>query len=168
MGTAHSIASPTAYRSDGGRPLAGGGGIVPDVLLKPDTLTTPEQEFSRALDGQLAVCRDAINATALDLRRRGVVGSENFVVDEAMRNEVRQKLEAGGLHLTDSTFRGGGVLVDQQLSYELARYIFGPTAERRRRIGDDRQIGEAVALLRQAQTPSALLGLASGPPPSAH
>jgi len=168
MGTAHSIASPTAYRSDGGRPLAGGGGIVPDVLLRPDTFTTPEQEFSRALDGQLAVFRDAINATALDLRRRGVVGSEDFVVDKAMRNEVHQKLEASGVHLADSTFQGGEVLVDQQLGYELARYVFGPTAERRRRVSDDRQIGQAMALLRQAQTPSALLGLASGPPPSAH
>ena len=59
---------------------------------------------------------------------------------------------------------GGEHLIDQQLGYELARYVFGPTAERRRRVRDDHQIGQAVALLRQAQTPSALLGLASAPP----
>jgi carboxyl-terminal processing protease len=168
MGAAHSAVSPTAYHSDSGRPVAGGGGIVPDVLLKPDTFTTAEQGFGRALDGQLAIFRDAINATALDVRRRGAVHSENFVVDEAMRNEVRQKLDAGGVRLADSTFRSGEHLIDQQLGYELARYLFGPTAERRRRVRDDRQIGQAVALLRQAQTPSALLGLASAPPVPSH
>ena len=110
----------------------------------------------------------AVNATALDVRRRGAMRSEDFVVDEAMRNEVRQRLEAGGVHLADSTFRGGEQIVDQQLGYELARYLFGPTAERRRRVHDDRQIGQAVDLLRQAQTPSALLGLAAGPAARSH
>ncbi|HKT58663.1 MAG TPA: S41 family peptidase [Gemmatimonadales bacterium] len=165
MGAKHLAASPLLYHSDGGRPLSGGGGIVPDVLLKPDTFTTAEQGFTRALDGQLAVFRDAISATALDVRRRNMILSEDFAVTAAMRADFRRRLEAGGVHLADSTFRGGEQIVDQQLGYELARYVFGPTAERRRRVGDDRQIGEAVALLRQAQTPSALLDLASGPAP---
>jgi carboxyl-terminal processing protease len=168
MGAAHAAAAQAAYRSDGGRPLSGGGGIVPDVLLQPDTFTTAEQGFTRALDGQLAVFRDAVNATALDVRRRGAVGSEDFAVDEAMRDEVRRRLEAGGVHLADSTFRGGEQIVDQQLGYEVARYVFGPTAERRRRVHDDRQIGQAVALLRQAPTPSALLGLAAAPAARPH
>jgi carboxyl-terminal processing protease len=166
MGAKHVAANPAAYHSDGGRPLAGGGGIVPDVLLKPDTFTTAEQGFTRALDGQLAVFRDAVNATALDLKRRGVVRSEDFVVTDAIRADFRRRMEGGGVHLADSTFRGGEQIVDQQLSYELARYVFGPAAERRRRAQDDRQIGEAAALLRQAQTPSALLDLASAPAPA--
>jgi len=168
MGAMHPTASPAVYHSDGGRPLSGGGGIVPDVLLKPDTFTTAEQGFTRALDGQLTAFRDAINATALDLRRQGAIRSEDFVVTEAMRNDFRRRLDQGGIHLADSTFRGGEHIVDQQLGYELARYVFGPTAERRRRVRDDRQIGEAVALLRQAETPSALLGLATAPAGRSH
>src|SRR6185312_10349215 len=165
-GAKHVVVNPSAYHSDGGRPLSGGGGIVPDVLLKPDTFTTAEQGFTRALDGQLAVFRDAVNATALDLKRRGAVRSEDFVVTDAMRADFRRRMEAGGVQLADSTFRGGEQIVDQQLGYELARYVFGPAAERRRRAQDDRQIGEAAALLRQAQTPSALLDLASAPAPA--
>ena len=163
MGAKHVAVNPIMFRSDGGRPLSGGGGIVPDVLLKPDTFTTAEQGFTRALDGQLAVFRDAINATALDLRHRGAINSQDFTVSEAMRADFRRRLEAGGVRLADSTFKAGEQIVDQQLGYELARYVFGPTAERRRRAQDDRQIGEAVTLLQQAQTPSALLGLASAP-----
>ena len=58
--------------------------------------------------------------------------------------------------------------MDQQLGYEVARYAFGPAAERRRRVTDDPQIGQAVALLRQAATPGALLGLAGAAPADHH
>jgi carboxyl-terminal processing protease len=168
MGAVHAATQPPGYRSDAGRPLPGGGGIVPDVMLKPDTFPTAEQGFARALDGRLAAFRDAVNATALEIRRRGVVRAEGFVVDQAMREEVRRRLGERGVRLADSTFRSGEQIVEQQLGYEVARYVFGPAAERRRRVADDRQIREAVALLRQVQTPQALLGLAATPRGSLH
>jgi carboxyl-terminal processing protease len=162
MGARHDSAG-RAYRSDGGRRLAGGGGIVPDVLLRPDTLTAAEQGFGRALGGQLTAFRDAINATAIELRHAGGVPAETFAVDQTMRDALRRQLESRGVRLADSTFRGGERIVNQQLAYEVVRYQFGPTAEQRRRVSDDRQIGEAAALLRQAGTARALLGLATGP-----
>jgi carboxyl-terminal processing protease len=168
MGARHVALDSGRYRSDAGRPLAGGGGIVPDVHLDPDTLTTAEQAFGRALDGKLDAFRDAVTATALDIRRQGTIRSESFVVDEPMVEAVRRQLEQRGLRLPDSTYRGGLTIVREQLGYELSRYIFGPAAERRRRVSDDRQINQAVALLHEAATPSALLGLASARPPAAH
>ena len=168
MGAAHPATDPTAYRSDAGRPLAGGGGIVPDVMLEPDTLTTGEQRFVQSLDGQLTAFRDAMTAYALELRRGGSVRSAAFQVDQAMRDEVRRRLEARGVRMADSTYDGGARIVDQQLGYEVARYAFGPDVERRRRITDDRQIGQAVALLRGASTPGALLGLAGPAAAPAH
>jgi carboxyl-terminal processing protease len=168
MGAAHLAADPGTYRSDAGRPLAGGGGIVPDVRLEPDTLTSAEQRFVQSLDGRLTVFRDVMTAYALDLRREGSVPVEAFRVDQPMRDEVRRRLEARGVRMADSTYRGGERIVDQQLGYEVARYAFGPDGERRRRVGDDAQIGQAVALLRHASTPGALLGLAGTPAASAH
>ena len=102
------------------------------------------------------------------LRRGDVVSSDRFVVSQAMRDQVRQRLAAKGVRMADSTFRAGGNLLDQQLSYEIARYRFGPAAERRRRVGDDPQIVRAAELLRQAATPGALLGLASERAPRLH
>ena len=69
MGAAPRARGEVAYRSDGGRPLAGGGGIVPDVLLDPDTLTAAEQRFAQALEGQVPAFRDVLTAYALELRR---------------------------------------------------------------------------------------------------
>ena len=64
--------------------------------------------------------------------------------------------------MADSVFAGGTKIIEQQLGYEVARYAFGPAAERRRRVTDDPQVEQAVALVRQASTPGALLGLAGG------
>jgi hypothetical protein len=168
MGARHLAARPATYRSDSGRPLVGGGGIAPDVRLDPDTLTTREQSFGKALDGRLEAFRDAVTATALQVRRQGTIRSESFAVDQGMMDAVRRELEQRGVRLADSTYRGGESIVRQQLGYELARYIFGAAAERRRRVSDDRQIGRAVTLLHEAQTPSALLGLASARTSPAH
>src|SRR5262245_24027244 len=54
MGVQHA-AQVSTYRSSGGRPLSGWGGIVPDVVLAPDTLTTGESLFAQALGNQIPV-----------------------------------------------------------------------------------------------------------------
>ena len=51
--------------------------------------------------------------------------------------------------------------MDEQLGYEIARYAFGPAAERRRRAWRTiPRSGEAVELVRGTTSPQALLGLA--------
>jgi carboxyl-terminal processing protease len=95
MRTAHAAAAP--FRSDGGRPLNAAGGLVPDVILDPDTLTAGEVALIQAVQTQVVVFRDVLAAYALDLRRRSAVGSESFEVTPAMRNEVRRRLAARAL-----------------------------------------------------------------------
>lgn len=163
MGAQHASADSTSYRSDAGRLLAGGGGIIPDVRLEPDTLSSEAQRFVQALDGRLPVFRDVLTAYALELRRAGTVTSARFVVDDRMRREVRRRLQIRGVSVPDSVYAGGAAIVNQQLGYEIARYLFGPSAERRRRVGEDPQVGEAVALAERASTPAALLGMVTDP-----
>ncbi len=148
-----------SYRSSAGRLLPAGGGIVPDVVLVSDTLSPEESVFARALDGHVSEFRDVLTGYALDLRKSGSVTSESFTVTPEMRGEVRRRLAALGVALGDSVYAGGVRLVDEQLGYEIARYVFGPTAERRRRVLSDDQVQQAVALLRGTTSPQALLGL---------
>jgi hypothetical protein len=56
--------------------------------------------------------------------------------------------------------------VEAQLGYEVARYVFGPAAERRRRVTEDAQVQQALTLLHGTTSPQALLGMAgtAGPP----
>ncbi|HEU4569010.1 MAG TPA: S41 family peptidase, partial [Gemmatimonadales bacterium] len=45
-------ADTTVYRTDGGRALAGGGGIAPDLVVRPDTMTMVERDFSRRISAR--------------------------------------------------------------------------------------------------------------------
>ncbi len=159
MGTVPGPGRHAIYRSTAGRLLPSSGGIVPDVVLHPDTLSAAATLFANALDGRVPLFRDVLTAYALDLRKAGTVQSEAFTVTPAMCVEVRRRLAERGVTLPDSIFAGGEEVVSEQLGYEVARYVFGPAAERRRRAVGDAEVQQAVALLRGTTSPQALLGL---------
>jgi carboxyl-terminal processing protease len=158
MGAAHRLAS-AQFRSDGGRPLNGSGGLVPDVFLEPDTLTAGEMALIQALQRHVAVFRDVLADYALELRRGSAIREEGFKVTPSMRREIQRRLAQRGVALTDSLVQGAGRLLDNEVGYEIARYVFGPAAERRRRIERDHQIQQAADLVRRTSSPQQLLGM---------
>lgn len=148
------------FYTDAGRIVRGGGGIVPDLVIRPDTLTEAEREFAKALGNGLPQYRDALTTIALDAKKTSRIKSESFRVTPEMRQQVYQRLRAKDVSISPEVFNGAGTLVDQQLGYEIARYVFGRPAEFRRRAAQDVQMQTAVGLLRKAQTPKQLLSLA--------
>ncbi len=167
MGAKHLPPAEVSY-SSGGRKLLSGSGLVPDIVLGADTLSTRESVFAQSLSGQIAVFRDVLTDVALELKQRKEVATEEFRVTPAMRSEVRRRLESRGIAMADSVFNGGERIVDEQLGYEIARYTFGPVAERRRRATTDPQIVRAMDLVRGTTSPQALLGLAEQATPEIH
>jgi carboxyl-terminal processing protease len=154
--------------SAAGRKLASGNGLVPDIVLEPDTLSTPESLFAQTLGEAIPLFRDVLTAYALELKKDRSVASELFEVTAAMRSEVQRRLQDRGVVMADGVFSGGARIVDEQLGYEIARYAFGPQAEQRRRTTGDPQIQQAIQLVRGTSSPRALLGLAAGVAPQAH
>ena len=148
------------FHTDAGRVVRGGGGIVPDLVIRPDTLTVAERDFAKALGTGLPQYRDALTSIALDAKKNHGIKSESFKVTPAMRREVYDRLRAHNVEISDSVFNGAGSLIDEQLGYEVARYVFGRPAEFRRRAANDQQMQTAIGLLRKAQTPKELLSLA--------
>jgi carboxyl-terminal processing protease len=167
MGAEH-VAQAEATYSSGGRKLTSSSGLVPDVVLAPDTLTTPEALFAQSLGEQVPVFRDVLTAYALDLKKGKAVADERFQVSPEMRVEVKQRLAQRGVAIADSIYGGGSRIVDEQLGFEIARYAFGPAAERRRRAAGDPQIQRAIELVRGTTSPQALLGLSGGDAPQVH
>ena len=158
--------STQRFKSDAGRFLRGGGGIIPDVTIRQDSLTAGEKAFATALGSHIAEYRDALTGIALDLKNKKAITSENFTVTQAMKDDLFARLKAKGVALPDTARRGSGDLVADQLGYEIARYAFGRPAEFRRRALDDPQLQTGLKLLRKAQTPKQLIDLA-GMMPSA-
>jgi carboxyl-terminal processing protease len=148
------------FHTDAGRVVRGGGGIVPDLVIRPDTLSVAEREFAKALGNGLPQYRDALTSIALEAKKTHGVKAESFKVTPEMRQQVYERLRARDVKVSLSVFNGAGPLIDEQLGYEVARYVFGRPAEFRRRANNDAQMQTAMGLLRKAQTPKELLSLA--------
>jgi carboxyl-terminal processing protease len=168
-GTAHdpalsdsALKARPVYRTSGGRVVRGGGGIVPDIVIRGDTLTTAERAFASALGSNWSTYRDVLNAFALQAQEKKTVTDESFTVTPAMRAEVYQQLKTRGVTLDSAVYNGGARLIDLQLGSEITRYVFGTKAEFRRNARTDQQLQRALGLLREAQTPKELMSLASG------
>ncbi|MDX2194354.1 MAG: S41 family peptidase [Gemmatimonadales bacterium] len=158
-----SIKARPIFRTDMGRVVRGGGGIVPDMIVRPDTLSTGEREFAKALGEKLPVYRDVLTAYALALKEQKAIPSADFSVTPAMREELRTRLKAKGVDIDAKVWAGAGALIDEQFGYEAVRYSFGRPAESLRRFRDDPQMQAALGLLRKASTPKDLLQLANVP-----
>ncbi|HSB53534.1 MAG TPA: S41 family peptidase, partial [Gemmatimonadales bacterium] len=154
-------ANRPTYKTDAGRLVRGGGGIVPDLVIRQDTLTDAERAFATALASKFAEYRDALTSTALQIKTDKSVTSEEFSVTAGMRSEVLRRMRSKGVQLADSTFSKAEPLISEQLGYEIARYVFGRPAEFRRRSRDDKQMQVALDLLHKAQTPKDLMSLAT-------
>ena len=157
--TSRVAADTTTHRTDAGRRVRGGGGIQPDLVVEDGTLGAGARALAVALGSHFGDFRDVTTALALEAREKRLVTREDFVVTEEMRRTIRARLAARGVRVQDGVWIGGRPLVDQWLESDLARYVFGREAELRRRRAADPQLQAALALVRRATTPKALLGL---------
>jgi len=154
-----STVAPT-YHTDRGRVVRGGGGITPDIRVSADTLTEVEKTFVRELGKDWPIYRDALTSYALDVKKAGSVPNARFKVTPTMHAALYDRLTTLGANLDRSAFDAARDLIDDQIGYEVARYVFGRDAEFQRRYADDSQIQAAIHLLEQARTPDALMTLA--------
>ena len=151
--------SAPVFHTDAGRVVRGGGGIRPDMFEPPDTFTTAERGFVRALGGNLASFRDVLTGYALELKSGHGLTTQQFTVSQAMVDEVFRRLRQRGAAVPDSLATGARSLIQSELGYETARYVFGRPAEVLRRMHDDHQVQQALDLARRARAPQDLFAL---------
>lgn len=156
--------------ADSGQTAAGGdrahsdslaGGIRPDLVVLPDTLTTLEQEFARALGTNVPAYQDVLTSYSIELKGEGTITDPDFAVSDGMVAELLSRLRSRDVSISDVNWRKGIELVRTQLGYEIARYVFGREFEIQRRAQDDPQVQKAIELLRQAETQQELLQVAT-------
>ena len=140
------LAERTAYRTDAGRVIYGGGGITPDLFISDDP-AEHELALQRALGDQVGRFRDALTAYALSLKTSRVAGSPDFRVTSEMLDAFRQLLERRGMTISREEWEAASPFVTRLLTYEIARYVFGVQAELRRRLEEDRVVITARELL---------------------
>jgi carboxyl-terminal processing protease len=148
------------YRTVSGRVVYGGGGIMPDLVVTPDTLTVAEQELRQVLLDSEVPFNDLAFRFAVRYHRQHPDLTEDFTVTREMRGEFLDFLsERTGAVLDAELVDAAGDLVDFQLGRQLAAAVFGEDAGLRRAVERSRQVAEGVRLLREAATPEDLLAL---------
>jgi carboxyl-terminal processing protease len=148
------------YRTDSGRLVYGGGGIVPDLLVRRDTLTLIEREFFQAASKSGTLYNDVLFRYAIDYTRANPNLQPGFEVTPAMREEFLQRLQAAGMEVTREQFVGAERLIEQRLGTEISQAKFGSEAASQRANRNDPVIRAATDLLRQAADQQALFRLA--------
>ena len=145
-----------AYRTDGGRTVLGGGGIVPDVTVRPDTTTLAERAMITAVSRKASTFNDVMARYAVEYERRTQNLARDFRITPEMHSELFDRLRAAGVELTREQFEAGHRLIDARLVNEIAVSRFGQSVAAQRNDVDDRTLQQALRLLQGADTQAAL------------
>jgi carboxyl-terminal processing protease len=148
------------YTTHGGRTVFGGGGIHPDLVIAPDTLTLEERAY-RMATLRSAEFRGAQTAFAVSFLRQNPNLQQGFSVTPAMRDAYYRQLTESGVTMDRAMFGAAQRWVDQEIGYEVTYSKWGEEAAKQRSNRTDNQVAAAVELLRRASTPESLFALAA-------
>ncbi|HEX8831427.1 MAG TPA: S41 family peptidase, partial [Longimicrobium sp.] len=88
------------FRTDGGRTVYGGGGIVPDLVVAQDTATAAEKDFFRALAKDVSKWESELLRFAVEYGRANPGLTPSFQVTPAMRNTLFERIARAGVAVT--------------------------------------------------------------------
>lgn len=156
------VGRPTVA-SMGGRTLYGGGGIVPDLLILPDTLSAVEQRAVRALFQEggrfsVGVFNHAVaflQAREGELPAREQVGDRGalaFEIDATEIEALYQRLLAEGFRMDPALWAQAERFVRHELTREIALQGWGDGGQFLRRVESDRILQEALHRLQRGET----------------
>ena len=145
------------FKSDAGRTVYGGGAVTPDLIVKPDTFTTAEQEYRKATATKSQDVYVLLYDYAYELKSK--VTSPEFDIQPAWRDELYRRLRAKGVEIDRALFDGASRFIDRELDVRISRLAFGDSTNRRRTLDDDPQLRRALELLRRGNTQQELFSL---------
>ena len=145
------------YRTASGRTVFDGGGITPDVIESDSAYSAQVRDFQSVLGRKVSQFRDALTDYALSLKAAGTVRNQQFEVTPQMLDEVWKRMIARGVVMDRGIYDEYSAIVKQLLGYDIARYVFGPEAEFKRRVANDKAIATALQLATGAATQKVLL-----------
>jgi len=157
-------ARPT-FRSDAGRVVYGGGGITPDVLVQPDTISTIEQQVAKSLAPKAQEVYATLAQYAMELKP--TVKSPEFEVPAAWREEYYRRLQAAGVTIDKQQYDQAAPYIERMIGNRVARVTFGDSTATKRSFRDDNQLLKAAELLRRGNSQKDLFVIAQREQPVA-
>lgn len=140
------------FKTDGGRVVAGGGGIRPDIIIGDSTAAVAALALTRAIGTRVNDFQDVLTGYALSFKGAGTIASEDFVVTPAIRQELIRRLAERKILIDATTAKIGGPVLDRLLAQQIERYVFGTKAEFSRSLRNDQMVQRGIDLLSKSKT----------------
>ena len=156
--TEQSRAKRPQFRSDAGRVVYGGGGIVPDFFIREDTTSTLRQEFLRSVAAKGPQIQSVLQQYSGELREKV---ARDFAVTPVWSAELRRRLKTSGVTIDARYDSVATALLSDWLAHRIARRAFGDAEAKKRTLGEDRALTRAIELLQQSRSQQDLLRIAS-------
>jgi carboxyl-terminal processing protease len=144
------------FRSDAGRVVYGGGAITPDLIVQPETLSTPEQEFRRTTAPKSQDVYTAIYDYAYELKSKV---TPSFSIQPEWREELYRRFRQKGVIVDRKLYDAAVRDLDDRLEQRIARFAFGDSTARRRSLAEDPQLRRALELLKTGQSQKDLFAI---------
>jgi len=146
----------------GGRTLYGGGGITPDLVVLPDTLSTGEQAAVQRLFRAAGAFATAVFNYAISYVQDHPDIEVGLTLPPAdLDRFYRTLVDEHEVVLDESDFATAVRFVTYQLENEIALQAWGEERAFLHARENDRQLNDAIEILKQADTPEALFSLAA-------
>ena len=153
--------------SMGGRTIYGGGGITPDLVILPDTLSAREQAAVQRLFRSANVFATASFDHAVSYVQGHPDLEPGFALNAAdLDRFYRTLIDEHEVVLDESYFVTAVRFVTNQLERQIALQAWGEEGAFLHTRADDKQLNDAIEILRRAETPEALFDLARAAGPN--
>jgi carboxyl-terminal processing protease len=144
------------FHTTSGRPVFGGGGIVPDVVIA-DSLSDSERAFGEELNRHALSIRQLAFRFAVRWNAENPGLSTDFQVTDGMRDEFLELLLAEGAEIDPALYADVRDVVDRFLTVQLAQTAFGELEALKRSQATEVQIQDAISRLSEATSVEELL-----------
>ncbi|MGI9628211.1 MAG: S41 family peptidase [Longimicrobiales bacterium] len=158
-----SLTDKPEYQTTGGRVVYGGGGIVPDLWVLPDTLSADERASVRSIFATGGGFFVALQSWAVEYIQGRPDMTSGFSVTDADIQALHAGMTSRGSEVTVDQLLAGHRYVRYHMERELALQAAGDQGQFRQSMADDLQLQKAIELLSDAATQSDLFRVAGTP-----
>jgi carboxyl-terminal processing protease len=144
------------YKTDKGRVVVGGGGIVPDLVLGDSVVPPAERVWVAAVGSNVKIFREALSSFAAKVVRSGAVKDPDFKVTSEMRDGFWREMRVRKLSVPRDIFDEAHDAIDRVVGAEIALQAFGVAGAQRRAVHLDPLVARALRLVHGVTTSSVL------------
>ena len=156
-----SVKDKPKFRTASGRTVYGGGGIIPDLVISPDTLTASERVLLQELNKSGQQYAAARLAYAVEYLRTNPNVQTGFSVTPQMLSDFHAALQRAGLKLDRKVYDAASQWLADDIAYEITYSKWGEQGAKQLVNTRDPQVQVAASLLQRATSPASLFKLAS-------